>query len=154
MNFLALGNNRISTVTALQQLKCLPELEILELQDNECCHEEDYREAVFAALPSVKVVDRLDRAGRETEEENPSEYISNVGNSRLDLLELLEGEGEGEEAEGPREDCARSPSSYAAEPLRARKNSLEQAMAANPGLFSVFLPHHRSSTAHHRSSTP
>jgi hypothetical protein len=47
-------------------------------------------------LPSVKVVDRLDRSGRETEEENPSEYISNLGNSRLDLLELLEGENEGE----------------------------------------------------------
>jgi hypothetical protein len=44
----------------------------------------------------VKVVDRLDRSGRETEEENPSEYISNLGNSRLDLLELLDGD-EGEE---------------------------------------------------------
>jgi hypothetical protein len=43
-------------------------------------------------LPSVKIVDCLDRSGNEPEEENPSEYISNIGNSRLDLLEILDQE--------------------------------------------------------------
>lgn len=68
----------------------MPELEILELQENECCEEQDYRETVFTMLPSVKIVDCRDREGREPEEEDPSEYISNLGNSRLDLLEGLE----------------------------------------------------------------
>lgn len=47
---------------------------------------EGYRRGIFELLPSVKVVDRLDRAGLPAEEENPSEYLSNLGNSRLDLL--------------------------------------------------------------------
>jgi hypothetical protein len=64
----------------------------------------------------------------------------------LDLLELLDQE-EGEEKGDQKEEFLRTATSYVDAPTRERKNSLEQAMAANPSHFSVFLPHaHRSST--------
>ena len=40
-------------------------------------------------LPNLNAVDCIDREGCRVEEESPSEYISNVENSRLDLLDLL-----------------------------------------------------------------
>lgn len=34
VNFLALGNNRLSSICSFKHLTCLPELEIIELQNN------------------------------------------------------------------------------------------------------------------------
>ena len=67
------------------------------------------------------------------EEENASEYISNIGNSRLDLLE---GDHEEKNVHGE----VKTNTSYTSDKLnpRTRKNSLDSALAHNSSLFSRF----------------
>ena len=61
LNFLTLDNNRIASLSHLNHLKQLPDLEILEVHGNEICDEESYREAIFAQFPKVNIIDCFDR---------------------------------------------------------------------------------------------
>lgn len=63
---LKLGNNKIAAVSELQCLSEMTKLVNLDLDGNPCCQTEEYkREAIFAMIPSLEVLDMKTKEGED-----------------------------------------------------------------------------------------
>lgn len=99
---LNLSGNRISTLEALEPLKEFKNLKHLDLFNCEVTNTENYREKVFALLPSLQYLDGFDlndeEVNEDSEEENGAHDKYADGDSELD------DEDEDEENEEDEED--------------------------------------------------
>ena len=65
---LNIRNNKISTYDCLKPLVKMPKLENISLEGNPLSEKSDYsRDKVFALLPGLKVIDRMNKEGEEVE---------------------------------------------------------------------------------------
>jgi acidic leucine-rich nuclear phosphoprotein 32 family protein A/C/D len=69
---LKLGNNLIRNFDNLKQLGKVDGLINLDLSSNPVTEVQDYREALFELIPSLEVLDGLDKEGQEQISENMS----------------------------------------------------------------------------------
>ncbi|XP_054712733.1 acidic leucine-rich nuclear phosphoprotein 32 family member A-like [Uloborus diversus] len=69
LTHLSLGGNKISTIDILEPLKEFKDLKFLELYNCEVTSMEDYREKVFALIPSLKYLDGTDQDNEEYDDE-------------------------------------------------------------------------------------
>lgn len=67
LTVLHLSGNRIKSLDDLQPLGSLPNLKQLDLEHCEVASLAGYREALFEMIPSLKVLDNLDRNGDEVD---------------------------------------------------------------------------------------
>lgn len=105
-----LGANKIASVDDIKKLAPLSKLKRLDLVGNPVCDSDDYkRDAIYESIPSLEVLDMLDKEGEEVFSGEDSE-IEDYGNEEYgeeEISEQLNGEQleydeEGEsEVEGP-----------------------------------------------------
>ncbi|ODM92721.1 Acidic leucine-rich nuclear phosphoprotein 32 family member A [Orchesella cincta] len=85
LTVLNLSNNKIKDLTALQDLRPLANLRVLDLYRNDVTGEADYRDKVFDMLPQLTYLDGSDKGGKEYEEsdvEDEEAEIKMNGNKR------------------------------------------------------------------------
>ncbi|GJQ10826.1 hypothetical protein GpartN1_g4967.t1 [Galdieria partita] len=77
LEVLKLGGNRLANFKDLESLSRLKNLRVLDLYGNPVTNSTDYREKVFAMIPSLEILDGADKEGNEigSEEEDEEEEV-------------------------------------------------------------------------------
>eukprot|EP00923_Selenidium_pygospionis_P029158 GHVN01051991.1.p3 GENE.GHVN01051991.1~~GHVN01051991.1.p3 ORF type:complete len:254 (+),score=46.33 GHVN01051991.1:3869-4630(+) len=80
---LYLSGNRFQSVADLKPLAALKHLKTIELELNPLTKEDAYQSAVFQLIPSLTMVDMMDRCGNLHDSEDEEEEVEIVGEGQL-----------------------------------------------------------------------
>ena len=84
LEVLKLGGNKYTSLEDLAPLKSLSKLENLDLSLNPITETEDYRNKVYEAFPSLKILDGTDKEGNEYSSESEDEAESEEAEEEKD----------------------------------------------------------------------
>jgi acidic leucine-rich nuclear phosphoprotein 32 family protein A/C/D len=118
LTVLTLSNNCIKSLDDLEPLGSLPNLKQLDLEHCEVASLEKYRETAFDVIPSLKVLDNLDRNGDEADLDDEDDDDDDGAESDVDV------DDDGDEGDGEDDDDG---------------EEVRRASAAVPLLFSTRL---------------